>query len=729
MYGLIFWWRNRSFLRNRAIRSFAFVLLFSFLLGASSIFSNSVSASSYTFNLTTSGAQNIDVSTTGTGTAIGIDNITVATTCHAGYNLTLSTSVDDNNLYLNGDTSNNTAGTFFAPVDGATNLATADNAWGYYLPDSGGNAPTSSSVFNAVPVLGSPSSLRTASQTASATDISDSFSVYYGVSASSNMMSGTYKMKKDGSNNDGSLVYYATLAEACFSYTVQFNPTSTAGGNTISGTGTMSNQTIYEDVATALTSNGFTAPSGYEFVGWNTAQDGTGTAYADGQSVTNLTTVGSSIILYAQWETECPGGSICYRANGDNVEGTMGNQSISASDTSAILLASNFSREGYGFAGWSTTYDYSDTSGFFGPQETITFSAGQYTGSNPGLKLHAIWVESVGNLQDTNKVATLCDTGSGGLTAATYDDKGDNKESTWSIVADLSSVSALTDARDNQTYAIAKLPDGNCWMIENLRLENGAVHNSDGTLAQGYGTSSTYGNFSGLAMAESSGFSSTYSANSLYSNNGSNNTININTSGSPAYRMPRYNNSNNKLRSADRPQNPTTNDAVNSSTNAGMYSYGNYYSWAAAVADTTYISTSDYSVTVTSLCPYGWHLPTGTGSGEFGKLSNSLGGKKNSSGVAQIMTSSDTPDENTIIKRILHFPNNFVNSGQISGNTISQRGTDGFYWSSTAKNSSNAYSLGFGSDYVFDPANHSVSAFNIYKYIGRSIRCIASVGI
>ena len=31
---------------------------------------------------------------------------------------------------------------------------------------------------------------------------------------------------------------------------------------------------------------------------------------------------------------------------------------------------------------------------------------------------------------------------------------------------------ALTDNRDNQTYAIAKLADGNCWMIENLRLDN-----------------------------------------------------------------------------------------------------------------------------------------------------------------------------------------------------------------------------------------------------------------
>ena len=40
------------------------------------------------------------------------------------------------------------------------------------------------------------------------------------------------------------------------------------------------------------------------FAGWNTASDGSGTAYADGASVTNLTTmVGATITLYAQWKT------------------------------------------------------------------------------------------------------------------------------------------------------------------------------------------------------------------------------------------------------------------------------------------------------------------------------------------------------------------------------------------------------------------------------------------
>lgn len=31
----------------------------------------------------------------------------------------------------------------------------------------------------------------------------------------------------------------------------------------------------------------------------------------------------------------------------------------------------------------------------------------------------------------------------------------------------------LVDIRDNNTYAIAKLPDNNCWMTQNLQLSGG----------------------------------------------------------------------------------------------------------------------------------------------------------------------------------------------------------------------------------------------------------------
>lgn len=701
-------------------------LTLSFLGAICGISTSHVSAATYTLSFSTTSPQSINVSSAGTGTSISEDNISVATNCRAGYNLTLSTSVNDNNLYLNGNSSNNTAGTYFIPSDGTTDLATADNTWGYYLPASGGSAPTSSSVFNAVPVLGSPVALKTPAQTASATDISDNFSVYYGVSVSSDLASGNYKMIKDTNNVDGTLFYYATLAESCISYTVTFNPTSTAGGTSVSGTGTMSSQTIYEGIATPLNTNTYTAPSGYTFLEWNTAQDGTGTSYTDGQSVTDLTTPGQSITLYAQWEEPCPGGKICYKANGSNVEGTMGRQNVGSSATSITLLATNFSRSGYGFAGWSEDKDaisHKTTAKVYGPQEDLTFTAGQY--QNEGLTLYAVWVPSEGYLQDSTKLATLCGTGTGSLTQAPTNG-----------TANLTSVAALTDQRDNDTYAIAKLADGKCWMIENLRLESTNSDNSTGTLAQGYGTSTTYGNFSGLATAETANFSYSTTANSLYysGTQSGDATVDIGTTNYPGYRMPRYNNTNTQNRAQNNPN----------SNSGSMYSYGNYYTWHAAIADLTYNGTSNQSTTGTSLCPSGWHLPTGglayasgntggvnvTGNPstfrEFYNLGYTIMGSNltayesnANNGTSYYGTNTINTAGDTATKAFRKYPNNFIYSGYINGSSAQYRGSYGSYWSSTAYSDLYAHYLFLNSSSVYPGTSDNLKSY------GRSIRCLS----
>ena len=74
------------------------------------------------------------------------------------------------------------------------------------------------------------------------------------------------------------------------------------------------------------------------------------------------------------------------------------------------LFPSNFSRTGYGFAGWSDKFDYATNpeAKFYGPNETITLNTADYTGNNPGLSLYAVWVKSQGNLQDSAKVASVC---------------------------------------------------------------------------------------------------------------------------------------------------------------------------------------------------------------------------------------------------------------------------------------------------------------------------------
>ena len=63
------------------------------------------------------------------------------------------------------------------------------------------------------------------------------------------------------------------------------------------GTGNMSNQIIQYGSPTALNTNTYTKDE-FDFVGWNTSPNGTGTSYSDGQSVTDI----GKIILYAQWK-------------------------------------------------------------------------------------------------------------------------------------------------------------------------------------------------------------------------------------------------------------------------------------------------------------------------------------------------------------------------------------------------------------------------------------------
>ena len=163
-------------------------------------------ATSYSASITTSGAQSINVAPSGsggTGTSISADDITITTTCRAGYNLSLSTSVNDNNLYLGGDSSNNTTDTYFSPASGSTALSESPNTWGYFMP-SDNNAPTSSSTFLTVPTMNNPVTIKTPLATPSETDINDTFNVYYGVAVSSSVSPGTYKMIPDtnNSNND-----------------------------------------------------------------------------------------------------------------------------------------------------------------------------------------------------------------------------------------------------------------------------------------------------------------------------------------------------------------------------------------------------------------------------------------------------------------------------------------------------------------------------------------------
>lgn len=219
----------------------------------------------------------------------------------------------------------------------------------------------------------------------------------------------------------------------------------------------------------------------------------------------------------------------------------------------------------------------------------------------------------------------------------------------WSGCPNLAenSVTALADIRDGNVYAVAKLADGNCWMIENLRL--------GGTSPITLTTADTQS--AGVLPASIDTFG---------------------TSGTGQYM-----------------------NAKNTLSPSGLYtySYGNYYSTAAAINGTTNTTTISNTVD-TSICPAGWHLPFLEGNGGFTYL------------LAQI--SSDQ------VSQLVRYPYNFIFSGSYYNNGINNPRSMGHYWLNvpiTSNNQSYSFSI-----YTAGSGTYS---FGIgYQYIGQSVRCV-----
>ncbi|MBR3246375.1 hypothetical protein IKF87_00615, partial [Candidatus Saccharibacteria bacterium] len=369
----------------------------------------------------------------------------------------------------------------------------------------------------------------------------------------------------------------------------------------------------------------------------------------------------------------CPAGKICYNVNSlTPTEGEMGMQGdLGAGSSTAItnnsqptLWASNFKKPGYGFAGWNTSYDYSGTN--YGPNQTITAPSNV---ESSGLSLYAIWVPSAGDLQNWNGCSSL--------------NQGD--------------VTALKDSRDNNVYAVAKLADDKCWMIENLRLDNTPELSSANTHNPSLPLNNSwyYKNQQGT-LTTSNHLSTTSDPTSTDPN-----TAWCDTNSSDC--------DDQSMLAANNTTLFTNNTASSYSASSNVYSYGNYYNWYSATAGNGTYSKSSGNVSG-DICPAGWHLPTGkNASGDFGVLDVAMGG----TGASQSTVEASN--------RWRTYPNNFVYSGSVSGSSVDIRGWYGGYWSSSTSSSNYAYFLYFLSDSVRPDTS------NTNKYLGRMARCVAGV--
>lgn len=139
-------------------------------------------------------------------------------------------------------------------------------------------------------------------------------------------------------------------------------PTYTVSYNANNGTGAPSSQTKTQNVNLTLSN---TAPtrSGYQFVGWNTSSNGTGTSYASGAIYSG----NSNLTLYAQWKQIF---TISYSASG--ATGTPSSQTKLQGN--AVTLSSTVpTKSGYTFNNWNTSSDGTGTS--YAPGATYSADA------------------------------------------------------------------------------------------------------------------------------------------------------------------------------------------------------------------------------------------------------------------------------------------------------------------------------------------------------------------
>ncbi len=136
--------------------------------------------------------------------------------------------------------------------------------------------------------------------------------------------------------------------------------------NANGGEGTIDPATGAAGESVSVAENGFTL-NNYTFTGWNTKEDGTGTAYQPGAS---FTLTDEDTVLYAQWSKNAPAQvNVSYDANGG--VGTM--ESVTGDVGSEIVIQQNgFTRSEYTFTGWNTQADGKGTAYKAGDSFTLT---------------------------------------------------------------------------------------------------------------------------------------------------------------------------------------------------------------------------------------------------------------------------------------------------------------------------------------------------------------------
>ncbi|MEQ8175518.1 MAG: InlB B-repeat-containing protein [Syntrophomonadaceae bacterium] len=242
-------------------------------------------------------------------------------------------------------------------------------------------------------------------------------------------------------------------------YTVAYD-----GNGNDGGTAPTDSSSPYQSGAavTVLGNSGGLTKSGYDFVGWNTAADGSGTSYGEGATFT----ITGDVTLYAVWNQPPLAGylTVSYDGNG-NDGGTAPADSSSPYQSGATVSvlgnSGGLTKGGYDFAGWNTAADGSGTSYGEGATFTIADNVTLYAVWNlsaPPAATYTVAYDGNGNDGGTAPAdisspyqsgATVSVLGnSGGLTKSGYDFAG------WNTAANGSGTSYQAGATFNITSNI-----------------------------------------------------------------------------------------------------------------------------------------------------------------------------------------------------------------------------------------------------------------------------------
>jgi hypothetical protein len=355
----------------------------------------------------------------------------------------------------------------------------------------------------------------------------------------------------------------------------------------------------------------------------------------------------------------------------DNVVSNMPTDISSTAPDSTINIASNTpTRAGYKFLGWCTVVPTNNngtdtcTGGTtYQPSAALTIDQ---TGTGNNFHLYAMWQEekTIANsttMQEVNSCPDSLPTGQ---------------------------VYTIKDSRDNQSYKVAKLADGKCWLLDNLALDltnstvlNGMNENNT------HASNTTLGYLKGNTTRDPSTDPSGRYATAGVSN----------WTSSYSYSAPLVNmNSKDVVPTSD----DGTDDPMKDAVVAGNWKVGGYYNYCAASAGSycygygTSSGTSSGDAT-SDICPKGWRMPTGN-SGEYQTLYSN--------------TNYNTYDK---YREALRLPL----SGYFDGGSANTQGSRGFWWSSTCYNVNRMYRLSADTSSI-NPAG------NNFRYSGSSVRCV-----